>query len=185
MVLLCCTGWVLWLVWWTRRTLAIELEHFPETFRPSDRVTADWENWTTEPSLAAVLNGHPELCGVAAAQLRVYQRVAVIRDVVPGPLYHVFDMAWVPAPNSTSAIHTDSSPVCNGESWTDALLYDSVFVVADVLGPHQQAFRDGFEVHGKPAHCIQRLCALMDGEWPCQHSLDPLDAMLIPRLLTK
>ena len=112
------------------------------------------------PRLTAYLRATPQACGVTAAALRVYQRVAVVRDrkgfvVLFNPHFEPFATAHWEASTETSFLCRP--PVTRTVQRASA----------GTLSHRINGQFEALTVRGSSAHCVQHLLAELDGTWWC------------------
>lgn len=110
--------------------------------------------------LTSYLVARPEVCGVSAAALRVYQRVAVVRDgngllVLFNPRFDAFASApWAQV--------TQRSWLCR-----PAVTYSVQMAERGTVTHRVKGSFVGTVVRGAVAHCVQHLVSELAGAWWC------------------
>lgn len=162
------------------RSVTFSLMDFPETFRAATECLPQ-EIEDTRALLEHWMRRRSDWCGLSAAHVRVYRHLLVLRLANPPRLQTIYNAHWRAATNRTRAIAPERPTVCHDQRARSVWRWDAVHV-SGLLPLHGEV--DDILLTGAEAHCAQRLINLLDGEWPCEGSLDPMDAMRIPAPLS-
>ena len=141
-----------------------------DSFRPSVAVSdAEIASDTLVARLAAYLRATPQACGVTAAALRVYQRVAVVRN--KGGLLVLFNPHFEPFATAHWEDSAETSFLCRPPVTRTVQRASAGSLTHRINGRFE-----ALTVRGATAHCVQHLLAELDGTWWC-----PLEHAAWPR----